>query len=122
MFCKIKASIFVKQKQKTMIQHIGKHVKDRLKEHGTKLNLVAIDLEIDQSTLWRWLADANMSNSKIMKIQRVTGIDFTTDFPELIALEPNVSKNYKQLYFEMTLKYTELQEKYYKLLEAQSGH
>lgn len=91
--------------------HIGKLLKQKMKEKNVLQADVAERLEIDPATLFRWLRISNLSKHKIRQIGIAAELDLVEMFPEMFKPE------------DLTIRQASIpnwQRKYYDLLEQQN--
>lgn len=91
--------------------HRGEWIKGKIKDKGYTLDILADQLQIARTTLWRMTRDENLPFYKMKMIADGIGIDLRGDFPNASSLYERKEKDYRALYQNSLEEIAELREK-----------
>lgn len=105
--------------KKEIKKHRGKIVQKTIIKLGLKIKEVAKQLGVSRGTLYNYFAQADLDDYVLLELGRILRHDFTVTFPELIPLKKELEeKEGFDVYGRRTTEeLSEIQRKYYKLLE-----
>lgn len=78
----------------------GKYIKEKISEYGYTIDMIALMLELNPSTVFRWVKTKDLSLVRMKQIADVLKLDLREDFPESKTLYYPSPKNYEVLYFK----------------------
>lgn len=105
-----------------MDKHKGRVVQKIINQLGLKIKEVARQMNISRGTLYNYFKQPDLDNKILLKLGRVLRYDFSIHFHELIPLKKEgEEKDGLEIFGKRTTEeLSEIQRKYYKLLEKHS--
>ena len=90
--------------------HRGEWIKDQIKDRGYSLDILAEQLQIARTTLWRMTKAEDLPFYKMKLIADGIGIDLRSTFPETVSMYERKEKDYRSLYQKSLEEIAELRE------------
>ncbi len=78
----------------------GKYIKEKIAEYGYTIDMIASMLELNPSTVFRWVKSKDLSLVRMKQIADLLKLDLREDFPESANLYYPSPKNYEILYLK----------------------